>query len=197
MAFLDPSISNEAIRDFSPIPEGLYEFAIEQVELKPSRSGGELLKLTGRITSPEGRGRMFFDHINIVNSNHPMAQEIGRRTLTQLRILAGIEEGQLSNTDQLIGARGSVSLGIEEGTEGRAPQNKVLWYRQSNQEASASFISKKPPVSDPLFDAPAPSAFSSAPAPKAAYVPPKMGATSVPPAAASKPLGSPPWAKMK
>lgn len=195
MAFLDPSISNEAVRDFSPIPEGVYEFTIEQVELKPSRTGGEMIKLTGRLTSPEGRDRLFFDHLNIVHSN-PITQEIGRRTLTQLRILAGIEEGQLSNTDQLIGARGSVSLGIEDGTEGRAPQNKVLWYRQSTQGASSNFIAKKPPVSDPLFDAPAPSAFNSAPAPKAAYVPPKMGATSVPPAA-NKPLGSPPWAKMK
>tara|TARA_R110002126_G_scaffold69118_8_gene174864 strand:+ start:1439 stop:2029 length:591 start_codon:yes stop_codon:yes gene_type:complete len=196
MAFLDPSISNEAIRDFSPIPEGVYEFVIDKVEVKPSRTGGELLKLQGKITSPEGSGRLFFDQLNIVNSN-AMAQEIGRRTLTQLRILAGIEEGQLSNTDQLLGARGLVSLSIEDGTEGRAPQNKVLWYRQSTQGASGNFISKRPPVSDPLFDAPAPSAFNSAPAPKAAYVPPKLGATSVPPPAANKPLGSPPWVKMK
>lgn len=130
MAFLDPNISNEEVKDFSILPEGTYDITINKIELKKTASGGEMLSVTLKVTSEKGRGRMIFDNINIVNQN-PTAQEIGRRTLTMLRILAGIGERELTNTDQLIGAKGIAMVGIEK-QEGRAPKNKVMWYRPAN-----------------------------------------------------------------
>ena len=130
MAILDISFSNEEIQDFSPLPEDDYTFKIEKIELKDTlaNDGNKYLGVQFVVTEGKHTTRKFFDKLNIVNK-HETAQSIGRRALTQLRVIAGIPENGLTNTDQLIGVIGIAKLGMEISTEGRAPKNKVLSYK--------------------------------------------------------------------
>lgn len=141
MAFVDPSWSNAEVEDRRPAPAGRYLVKIEKSEIKDTRAGnGKIFAIRGRIKEGEFKGRSFFDNMNIVNGN-PTAQEIGRKSLTQLRMFAGIAEGQLKDSDQVVGAEGWVKLAIEadDGNE----RNKVVYY-EPKEEGSSSVFDEAP-----------------------------------------------------
>lgn len=127
MAYLNPNYSNEVVDDPTPFPVGKYPFTIKKAEVEKTKAGdGEKLKLMVVIRSG-AKTRVEFVNINIVNPN-PQAQEIGRRELTQLRMCAGLGEGELRDTDQLVGATGTVSATIEQNYQGEA-RNKLSSFR--------------------------------------------------------------------
>ena len=139
MAILDISFSNEELQDFSPLPEDEYAFKIEKVELKDTlaNDGNKYLSIQCVVTEGKHAKRKFFDKLNIVNKNET-SQSIARRALTQLRVIAGIPENGLTNTDQLIGVVGVAKLAVEI-EEGRAPKNKVLFYKVAATGSAPSF----------------------------------------------------------
>jgi len=141
MAILDISFSNEEIQDFSPLPEDEYTFKIEKIELKDTlaNDGNKYLGVQCVVTEGKHTARKFFDKLHIVNKNE-VAQSIGRRALTQLRVIAGIPENGLTNTDQLIGVMGIAKLGMEISPE-RAPKNKVAYYKPLSAGSTPSISS--------------------------------------------------------
>jgi hypothetical protein len=163
MAILDISFSNEELQDFSPLPEGEYFFKIEKVELKDTlaNDGNKYLEVQCVVTEGMHSKRKFFGKLHIVNKNET-AQSIGRRALTQLRAIAGIPENGLTNTDQLIGVVGVAKLGMEISTEGRAPKNKVLFYKQASA-STPSFIEISIEAEKTFAAPPAKSAFPPVP----------------------------------
>ena len=163
MAILDISFSNEELQDYSPLPEDEYAFKIERVELKDTlaNDGNKYLEVQCVVTEGKHAKRKFFDKLHIVNKNET-AQAIGRRTLTQLRVIAGIQENGLTNTDQLIGVVGVAKLGMEISTEGRAPKNKVSFYKPMPAGAAAAFI---PVGGQPSYSEPKSTFFAAPPVP--------------------------------
>jgi hypothetical protein len=140
MAILDISFSNEELQDFSPLPEGEYFFKIEKIELKDTLAGdGKFLSIQFCVTEGKYCKRKFFDKLNIINKSEA-AQSIGRRALTQLRVVAGIPENGLTNTDQLIGTIGVAKLKVEEAANGRPAGNAAVFYKPMPAGATSAFI---------------------------------------------------------
>ena len=114
MSFLNININDiqddEKTGDYAPLPAGWYDVTLEKAELCDTRAGtGKYIKCMLRTDN----NRVLFTNMNIQNPNST-AQNIG---LQQLKIVAkaqGLETVQES--DQLVGARFSVKVSVEEDT---------------------------------------------------------------------------------
>lgn len=110
-------------RDFSPIPEGIYNARIDKVELKPTKDGtGLRLVLMLKICGPSHVGRVVVEGLNVANKN-PAAQAVGRRQLHQLLECVGmVGERDMS---KLAGEEVSISVAIKPASGGYAESNSV------------------------------------------------------------------------
>lgn len=74
--------------DFSPLPDGRYKAQLTASEVKQTKAGGLMLKLTWDILEKEYAGRKVFGQLNIVNASEK-AQQIGRGQLSALAKACG------------------------------------------------------------------------------------------------------------
>lgn len=120
----------EPTEEFKPIPAGEYQFLIEKVELKPTKSGtGSYLSLQLKVQGGPCNNRVVFDMITYTNPN-PQAVEIGHRKLSGLCRAAGIV--QLSDTQQFVNRVVVAKVGIREDKTGQyEPQNDVKLYKSA------------------------------------------------------------------
>lgn len=94
----DPSTVADDERSFDPLPEGEYACEIIESELKPTKTGGEMLRLTLEVKQGQHAGRRIWDNLNIVNSN-AQAQDIAHRTLKSICDAVGV--GAIDDSEAL------------------------------------------------------------------------------------------------
>jgi len=102
MAFLgntfDPSDVPQDERSFEPMPAGDYNVQIIESEVVPTKTGGEMLKLTLEVLDGQYANRKIWDNLNIRNAN-ATAQGIAHRTLADICAACGI--GPIQDSDDL------------------------------------------------------------------------------------------------
>lgn len=111
---------------FEPLPEGWYEATIAGAEVKATKSGtGKYIAVRFDITGPTHQGRVVFTNINIRNEN-PGAEKFGKEQFAAIMLAGGLEK--VTDSDQLIGARMKINLGIETSKE-YGDKNKIKSYK--------------------------------------------------------------------
>lgn len=83
---------------FTPIPAGTYTVNIDDSEIKPTKSGGQMAVFRLRVVEGQHAGRTIFARINISNPSQE-AERIGQSQLSALCHAAGVL--QLADTAQL------------------------------------------------------------------------------------------------
>ena len=112
-------------RSYDPLPDGWYSVKIVGAELKPTKSGGQMIAVRYDVLGPTHAGRVVFGNINIQNAN-PKAEEIGRMDLASICRSIGLS--RVDDTDQLIGGELQVKLTIRrDATYGDS--NEVKGYK--------------------------------------------------------------------
>lgn len=146
--------------DFTPIPAGEYTVNVKDAAIKATNDGtGEYIKLRLDVTGPSHSGRVIFSNINIRNKSQA-AESIGRGQLRSIMVAAGLQN--LSDTDQLIGLRMAVKVGIREA---RTDPATGKTYEASNEVKAYK-------AAEGGMAAPAKPAFAAAPAAPAKAAPP-------------------------
>lgn len=108
--------------DFDPMPDGWYPAQIIDSEITDTRAGGQMLKISGEITDGDFSGRLFWDNLNIVNSNE-VAQRIANQRLGKYCAAVGL--GPIDDTEDLHNIPFMVKLGIEPG-EGQYRDKNIV-----------------------------------------------------------------------
>lgn len=117
---------HEAMRDFSPLPEGDYLAHIVKSEMKPTKNpGGQYLQLEFQIDSPGYAERKVWTRLNLVNANSN-AVEIAERELKS--ICDAIGTGPISDSDILHGKPLVIKLKIEPPTAQYGASNSITGY---------------------------------------------------------------------
>lgn len=125
-------ISMESAGGYQPIPNGVYNATVGEVDLRNTRSGtGQYLSVQLDILDEPYDRRKVWANLNIVNPSEK-AQAIGRSQLKAMALSAGITE--LQDTDDLIGAIVKVVLGIDKEDSTR---NVVKGFEYSEEAAPA------------------------------------------------------------
>ena len=111
---------------FTPIPAGLYNVAIVDSEVKPTRAGGTMAVFTLQVVDDEYRGRKVFARINVHNPSAE-AERIGQSQLSALCHAAGVL--QLQDTAQLHGRVVRARVKIRKDDTGQyGDQNDVAGF---------------------------------------------------------------------
>ena len=74
---------------FTPIPAGTYTVNIDDSEIKPTKSGGQMAVFRLRVVEGQHAGRTIFARINISNPSQE-AERIGQSQLSALCHAAGV-----------------------------------------------------------------------------------------------------------
>lgn len=124
MAQLEQAYSAEDLpkSTHEPVPAGKYDCSVHSATVEKTSKGGTMLKYRLDIIGPAHQGRVVFGNITLTNSN-PQAVEIGKQQLGDMIRACGIP--RLTDTDQLVGARVTARIGIEDKNPEYAPKNVV------------------------------------------------------------------------
>ncbi len=140
----------EATVSYQPIPEGDYSLKISGAEMKATRSGGSMLKLSIEVLGPSHKGRKFFQNYNIRCASAE-AERIGIQQLKMLWLASGAS-GTPTDTDEFVGRVFRAKVGIEESKDDRyGPQNRIQRYYPVEQTTMPAMTSN--PVSAPMPEA--------------------------------------------
>ena len=136
--------------DYKPIPEGDYSLKISGAEMKATRSGGSMLKLSIEVLGPSHKGRKFFQNFNIRCASAE-AERIGVQQIKMLWLASGAS-GTPTDTDQFIGRTFRAKVGIEDSKDDRyGPQNRIRRYYPVETATMPTMASN--PVSAPMPEA--------------------------------------------
>ena len=128
----------EASGDYELLPAGVYDATITQVDLRDTKAGtGNYLNVRLDIVGPSHEGRVVFGMITLRNPNDT-AERIGREQLQKIAHYGNL--GEISDTDQLVGARVGIKVGIRKSEE-YGDRNEVKDYlapKIGGQKASAA-----------------------------------------------------------
>lgn len=155
MALLGTSFASafqaaEATVSYQPIPEGDYNLRVSGAEMKATRSGGSMLKLSIEVLGPSYAGRKFFQNYNIRCASAE-AERIGIQQLKMLWQSSGAS-GTPTDTDEFVGRVFRAKVGIEESKDDRyGPQNRIQRYYPVEQTTMPTMTSN--PVSAPMPEA--------------------------------------------
>lgn len=117
----------ETTVSYQPIPEGDYNLRVSGAEMKDTRSGGSMLKLSIEVLGPSYAGRKFFQNYNIRCASAE-AERIGIQQLKMLWQASG-GNGTPTDTDEFVGRVFRAKVGIEESKDDRyGPQNRIQRY---------------------------------------------------------------------
>lgn len=127
------------IQSYEPIPEGEYVAVIASVDLKSTKTGGEMLVFDFTITGSQHDGRILTERLNIVNANE-RAVNIAKQQLAKICLALNMPTPE--DTDDFIGKKLKLSVGVKpgEGTyidkygqeKPSLPQNIVRGYSPVN-----------------------------------------------------------------
>lgn len=129
-----------------PLPAGTYTAKITEADIKPTSSGGEMIKMRFDILGPTHQGRVVFGNINHRNPS-AKAEEIGNQQLGDL--LRAIGLGSVSDTDELVGHDLKIRLAIKPAEGQYEAQNEVKGYKSLTESTpkTATFAGSPPPPS--------------------------------------------------
>ena len=118
--------------NFEPIPGGTYPAEIKGAELKDTKSGtGKYISIQWSITGENYAGRVVFDMITTKNDNDE-AVKIGQQNLRQLMEPTSLTK--LSDTDQLIGRRCLIKVGVKPAQGDYDASNTVKGYKSNGSQ---------------------------------------------------------------
>lgn len=143
MAFLNEEFSVDTLpvgtNNFEPLPEGWYNAAITDAEIKDTKAGdGKYIACKYTITGPTHQGRVVFGNLNIKNAS-TKAEEIGRQQLGEIMRAIGL--AKVSDTDQLIGGNLSIKLTVRTG---EYAGNEIKGFKASGGAPTAAPSFSKP-----------------------------------------------------
>ena len=127
---LDSSRPPERDGDYDLIPVGWYQAEIDNADIedfRTDRGQGDRAKIVLKISGPTHEGRLLWDRIILSHTGSQQAAEIGVEKLRALAYHAGVP--QLTDTDQLIGRRLEVRVGVQAARGDYAAKNEVKAYR--------------------------------------------------------------------
>jgi hypothetical protein len=105
MASLGNFNPDEYENTFEPIPAGKYKAVITESESKPTKAGGEYLKLTVELIEGEYKGRKVFSNLNLRNA-YPTAENIAKVALADICRAVGVmhprDSSELHNKPMLV-----------------------------------------------------------------------------------------------
>jgi len=137
MTFLDQAIElndlPQSTNSYELIPAGWYDASVAGVELRDTKTGGQMIAVKYSILGPTHQGRLVWGNINIRNSN-PKAEEIGRQQLGDIMRATGI--ARVTDTDQLIGLTMGIKVAIREAQNGYEAQNEVKGWKSTQGSAA-------------------------------------------------------------
>lgn len=119
--------------DFELLPNGVYDVSIIETDYKQTNRGdGHYIALTFEVQGPTHEGRRVWANLNVDNPN-PKAVEIAERDLAKILNATGFE-GDMEDTNDILGAVLRVKLGKEEGKGEYKARNKVINYEAPSLE---------------------------------------------------------------
>lgn len=119
---------------FGVMPVGVYQVALIDSELKPTKSGtGTYLKAVFEVLHGEYKGRKLFSQFNLINDS-AKAQQIGRGQWKRCYQAAGFV-GAPKDSTQLLGKPLLVKVGIEPAVGTFPEKNTIDDYRQMGKLA--------------------------------------------------------------
>ena len=144
MAFLGGNFDATSVEPSSPmeiLPPGKYPVHIIDSEMRETRSGGQMLKLTMEVLDGPSKGRKLWDNLNLVNAN-PQAQEIAHRTLSAICHATGKMQVQDSEELHFRPMIATVEVGIDDRDKALPPdeqrkQNRIKGYSSADGSAPA------------------------------------------------------------
>ena len=139
--------------EYKPIPEGDYSLKISGAEMKATRSGGSMLKLSIEVLGPSYAGRKFFQNYNIRCASAE-AERIGIQQLKMLWQASGAS-GTPTDTEEFVGRVFRAKVGIEESKDDRyGPQNRIQRYYPVEQGVMPAITAMASnPVAAPMSEA--------------------------------------------
>lgn len=127
---------------FAPIPSGSYNVISDDVTLKETKSGGEMINIKFKILDGPHEGRFIFSSFNIRNDN-PKAVEIGLGQLKSFIRIAGCPM-QVQNWTDLVGYKACAVVKIQTSDQ-YGDQAKISYFKamsdseQSTGQATSPF----------------------------------------------------------
>lgn len=139
MAYLgsafDPG-SVEPAQDFEPVPAGEYVAMITDSEMRPTRTGGQMLSLTHQIIEGEFKGRLVWESLNLVNSN-PKTVSIAQGHLSAICHAVGVTQA-IQDSDMLHNRPMAIRIEVD-AQEGYKPRNRIkAWKAVAPAEVAPS-----------------------------------------------------------
>lgn len=138
MAYLGQAFDPAAVepaQDFSPVPAGEYVVIISDSEMKPTRTGGEMLSLTHQVIEGEFKGRLIWESLNLVNAS-PKTVQIAQGHLSAICHAAGITQA-ITDSEQLHNRPMIIRVEVDE-QEGYRPRNRVKAWKACAQPAAVA-----------------------------------------------------------
>lgn len=176
---------------FDPLPAGSYNAIIIDSDMLPTKAGGQYLKLTFQVIDGPYQNRMFWDQLNLFNSNQT-AVDIAQRTLSAICHAVGVYQLPGGDTSVLFNRPLTARLVVKQDPQ-YGDKNEVKGYKpmaamgaqppqmahaQPPQQAAAPWGQPQQPAQMPAQQ----------PAPQPIAAPPQNQA-------AQPATGTPPWAR--
>jgi Protein of unknown function (DUF669) len=118
-----------------PLPDGYYNVAISNSEMKPNSKGdGHYLALTFKVLDGAHTGRPLYSNLNLKNASQ-QAVEIAYRDLSAIGHAVGVL--QIQDSHQLHGIPLKVKVGTQRQAD-RDPQNVIKAYKSVNDTGGQS-----------------------------------------------------------
>ena len=166
MARLDADLSKyQAQGSFDPLPPGDYTVTIYDTEIKQSRSGNNMVKVTLKVTDGALAGRMVWDQ-------YVLGNEVAMKRLKSLAVAGKHPHPDfIRDTDELHGLNLGIRVKIEDKGDGYGPKNVIMSFKSIDGSAQASS-----PVSSQMAVPPQIPQAAAAPIPHAPTMPPTQQA---------------------
>jgi len=120
----------EEKQQIDTLPEGWYDAMIENVEVRSTKSGtGAYFAVTYNIVGNNYANRKVWGNVTYKNPN-ATAETIGRKQLSKMSAAGGLTSLP-SDTDELIGLKMSIKVGVTPATDQYAARNEVKDWKSS------------------------------------------------------------------
>lgn len=107
--------------DFSPIPPGAYSLLIDAAEVKKTKAGDDMLKMTLRVDDGEFAGRLIWECLVYGHSSEKV-QNIARSKMAAIQRALGKE---CQGPDDFVGGVFTGKVGISPAKDNYGPSNRL------------------------------------------------------------------------
>lgn len=127
----EPFQADEHKQENDLLPVDKYNLAVTKTEMKPTKSGGEMLNLQMTVQDGKFQGRVVFTSLNMVappgaTENQIKATKIAKATLGDICRACG--KAAIASPDDLLAIPFVGEVTVEAGNNGYADRNKVKKY---------------------------------------------------------------------